>query len=282
MKNRVFNSILVIVFYIISVSIFTAFNVMGIEDTKDFNSSNENLILSINYTAPIQKELIIIYPYVVSEISIIQNYNFSLEENICFLNSTKNKVVTNTTNDDEHWAYDCAIMLLNVGIIEGYEDGSLKLEKYITREEAATVMSRAMKYYDGKNIKVVPDDYNTPYFDMILSGWSKQYIDFATYNEIFDGYKDKTFKKNKCISRQEVSKIVAKVFQPNNYDIDNFELDFLDKEKIEEWAYNYVEQLVYNNVIKGYPDNTFRPNSEITRAEFFTIICKELNLHSQH
>lgn len=38
------------------------------------------------------------------------------------------------------------------------------------------------------------------------------------------------------------------------------------------WAFNHIADLYKFNIIKGYGDNTFKPNKKITRAEMATII----------
>ncbi|MBE0340168.1 hypothetical protein E4V51_01895 [Paenibacillus sp. 28ISP30-2] len=38
------------------------------------------------------------------------------------------------------------------------------------------------------------------------------------------------------------------------------------------WAYKYIAEMVNRKVISGYPDNKFRPNNTITRAEFAKIM----------
>lgn len=40
------------------------------------------------------------------------------------------------------------------------------------------------------------------------------------------------------------------------------------------WAKSQVEKLVKKGIISGYPNNTFCPDNEITRAEFITILVK--------
>lgn len=52
-------------------------------------------------------------------------------------------------------------------------------------------------------------------------------------------------------------------FSVNFPDLDNFK-----------WAETSIQNMVLNGYIKGYPDGTFRPNGEITRAEFVTILNK--------
>ena len=40
------------------------------------------------------------------------------------------------------------------------------------------------------------------------------------------------------------------------------------------WAKNAIYNLQYSNIIKGYPDGTFRPNKPVTRAEFAVLMCR--------
>ena len=42
------------------------------------------------------------------------------------------------------------------------------------------------------------------------------------------------------------------------------------------WAYNAVETLVNKGIISGYPDKTFKPENNITREEFVTVLVKYL------
>jgi hypothetical protein len=47
------------------------------------------------------------------------------------------------------------------------------------------------------------------------------------------------------------------------------------------WAQQEIQKLMDRNVIGGYPDGTFRPNGQITRAEFAAILVKALNITPQ-
>ena len=42
------------------------------------------------------------------------------------------------------------------------------------------------------------------------------------------------------------------------------------------WAYAYIAELYADGILKGYPDGTFRPNANMTRAEFTTLLVKAL------
>ncbi len=44
------------------------------------------------------------------------------------------------------------------------------------------------------------------------------------------------------------------------------------------WAAQMIERLSEQNIIAGYPDNTFKPNNNITRAEFTRMLSLALGL----
>lgn len=50
---------------------------------------------------------------------------------------------------------------------------------------------------------------------------------------------------------------------------------FTDLSK-EYWAYPQIMQLAQENIVVGYPDGSYKPDAEITRAEFATMVVKAL------
>lgn len=171
-----------------------------------------------------------------------------------------------------HWAHDCIVTLLDHGIITGYEDGTIKPDNFITRVEAAALVSRALKLEQESNAYL--------YYIDDISIWAQGYVAVATKKGIFTGYPDKTFKADRFISREEMTTVLVRAFLADQNN--NIQLEFLDKDEIGSWALGYVKLGVKNEVITGYPDGTFKPKNSITRAEAFTIICKLLGYHIEH
>ena len=52
---------------------------------------------------------------------------------------------------------------------------------------------------------------------------------------------------------------------------------FADNNQIADWAKAAVAATSGKNIISGYPDNTFRPKANATRAEAVAVIVKTLN-----
>lgn len=192
-----------------------------------------------------------------------------------------------------HWAHDCIIALLDNKKIQGYPHEKMTIEDYrngavmpevyvieavkpnefITRAEAAMLVGKALGL-EEKNGE------NTGYVDSIPK-WAKGYIISTTEADVFTGYPFKVFKPNNYITREEMIAVLTRAFELK-LEKEGFELTFKDKEKIAKWAENYVKAGYHNQVITGYPDNTYKPKNNITRAEAFTIICKLLGYHEQH
>lgn len=51
-----------------------------------------------------------------------------------------------------------------------------------------------------------------------------------------------------------------------------FAKDFSDMPS-SHWAYQYIDKLSNDGVINGYEDGSFRPDKEVTRAEFFKLVA---------
>jgi hypothetical protein len=44
------------------------------------------------------------------------------------------------------------------------------------------------------------------------------------------------------------------------------------------WAEAWVEQLAIKGITSGYPDGTYRPENQVTRAEMAVFLVKSFNL----
>ena len=47
------------------------------------------------------------------------------------------------------------------------------------------------------------------------------------------------------------------------------------------WSNQYINELANKNIVKGFPDNTYKPDEDITRAEFAVILKKAFSLKEE-
>ncbi len=173
-----------------------------------------------------------------------------------------------------HWAHDCIIALIQHGIIKGYPDGTIRPEQEITRAEAAILLvnSQDLQNYELQN-------QVSPYSDE-LPAWAERAILICFEKGLMKGYPDGSFKPDQHITRAEMCVALINAY-PQVKEPD-FTLGFADKESIPDWAWVYIEAAAANQIVSGYPDNTFQPGSLIKRGEAFSIICRLKGYHNEH
>ncbi|MBR5236628.1 MAG: S-layer homology domain-containing protein [Clostridia bacterium] len=171
-------------------------------------------------------------------------------------------VYTDTAN---HWAKDYIGALSERGIFKGYEDGSFKPDLGITREEIAVALTRAM-YMEKAAEKAKANDFTD--VDKIAA-WAKGSVNLTVNAGVFKGYDDGSFKPQKTIIREEMVAVIIRMFSTN---ISTTKLTYTDTHTIGDWAKGYVEKASTLSIVVGYPDGSFQPKNNITRAEAAKIL----------
>lgn len=165
---------------------------------------------------------------------------------------------------NEHWAEESIETLKNIGILKG-TDNMANPDKNITRGELAAFIGRAFLNVDMSSFKSYFSDVKT---DHIFA----PYISAAYESGIINGVGNGKFMPEKNVTREEISIMISRL--DNIPDITS-QVNFQDIKS----DYKYISNIrkVYgNNILDGYPDNTFRPYNNATRAECAKIILKTM------
>ena len=112
-------------------------------------------------------------------------------------NSLLKKENNFTDVDSARWSNTAVSTMANYGTIVGYEDGSFRPEKAITRAEFVAMTAR---FYDLEEAEAS--------FTDISGHWAEEYIQSAVAKGWINGYEDGTFKPDKNITRAEAMTIV--------------------------------------------------------------------------
>ena len=161
-----------------------------------------------------------------------------------------------TLNKKDHVAY-----------IIGYEDDTVRPENNITRAEVATIFFRLLTDDSRARYWSQTNDFS----DVSSSDWFNNAVSTMANAGILTGYPDGTFKPNAPITRAEFAAIAAR-FSDVSY---NGSCSFTDVAKTH-WAADEIALAEHLGWITGYPDDTFRPGRNITRAEAMTLINRVL------
>lgn len=176
-----------------------------------------------------------------------------------------------------HWAYYAIQYLAERGIMTGYPDGSFKPGNPLRREETAVLLTRLF------GIQGVQSD--TPsYKDVTSKDWSYPYIEVIKKTKTMaDLTLDDVFKPDAYITRIEfvsiqIRALAMKYFADNIHrdEIQDSIMEFSDYAQIPTWAKGYLTVALRSKTIKGYPDGTFQPNRNLSRAEIAYLLYEML------
>ena len=163
-------------------------------------------------------------------------------------------------NIDDHYAY-----------MKGYPDKTFGPDKPMTRAEVTMMFARLLKERPEKGRK-----YIMPYKDIKENQWYAYAVTFMSEKKLVSGYPDGTFKPNKPITRAEFASIASRF---DRLATNNADLKFSDVRK-SHWAYKVIGSAEAKGWISGYPDGTFKPEKNITRAEVVSLTNRILNRYA--
>lgn len=160
-----------------------------------------------------------------------------------------------------HPNYTAITTLHEQGIINGYEDGSFKPERTVTRAEMLKIVLLAMRV---EPIAEPPTQFN----DLQPGVWYEAYIGTATKLGIVGGYGDGSFQPNRVVTRVEGLKILLNAKKvlltaPTTQ-------TFTDV-PINEWYAPYVQYVVDHHLL-DIPGNTFGKDEGLRRKDIAQMI----------
>ena len=101
------------------------------------------------------------------------------------------------------WYYAAVSTLSNMGILNGYNDGTFRPNNTITRAEFAKI---AVCFYDYRNIQATNN-----FVDVKDGAWYENYVAIAAEIGLIEGYSNHTFRPNNSITRAETCTIVNRM-----------------------------------------------------------------------
>ena len=159
-------------------------------------------------------------------------------------------------NTTDHFAY-----------IVGYGNGEVRPQNNITRAEVATIFFRLLT----DDVRDENLTKTNRYSDVAATSWYNTAVSTLSSMGIITGYPDGTFRPNAAITRAEFAAIAARF----DHDGDKTTAKFSDIAT--HWAKDEISIAYNNGWITGYPDGTFGPQRDITRAETMTLVNRVLN-----
>ncbi len=165
-----------------------------------------------------------------------------------------------------HWAEEIIEKWMNSGYIKGYPDGQFKPEEFVTRAEFICMVNTFFKFTERGEIKFTDVGKDSWYYEEVEKAYKAGYI---------IGISETEFAPEKNITREEAATIVYRLLNlQENKSSGNI---FTDSYLVSDWAKGYVKAAAENKIIKGYEDNSFRPQKNIKRGEALLFLDRALN-----
>ncbi len=153
----------------------------------------------------------------------------------------------------DHWANEFISNLVQDNIISGYPDGNFYPNNQIKVSEITKLIINSL----GETIE-----------NSDLGEWYIPYVNKAKELGIIIEGEFNTYDRN--ITRAEMCRMVVRAL---NEVASYGNTTFADDDEIPAEFKCYIKKAVELNIINGYPDNTFKPDNTVTRAEASKIIA---------
>jgi hypothetical protein len=166
-----------------------------------------------------------------------------------------------------HWARENITYLYFKGITGGFPDGTFRPNATVTRAQLAAMLVRAKGL-----TRASPAPGENPFADLKAGHWGYADILAARQAGIIGGYADGTFQPDRPVNRAEIAAMLDRAFglagtrEPVSFS------DVAAKH----WAKAHIDALAKAGITAGYPDRTFKPGSNATRAEVAAFISRAL------
>jgi len=162
-----------------------------------------------------------------------------------------------------NWAEKQMMEWIGKGLIQGFQDGTIRPNALISRIEFITLVNRLFAYKGTDNIffKDVPN-----------SAWFAPEVRAAAQAGFVQGYPDGSFQPSKSLLRVEAAVMLSKLV-PLMVREDEIPLQqFRDQDSVPSYGRAPLGALLDSGYVQGFTDQTIRPSKPLTRAEAVVLL----------
>ena len=161
-----------------------------------------------------------------------------------------------------HWAKENITEMHKLEIINGFDDGSFRPDKNVTRAEFVKMLVNALNYGTSGECS---------FADVPVNAWHYGYISSAVEKGVVSGISQSEFGPDMNITRQDAAVMVYRAI--NGGDGTDMYTSYNDMHEVSDYAYEAVGGLSASGMLTG-SDGYFRPKNSITRAEAATLLLR--------
>ncbi|WP_099187510.1 S-layer homology domain-containing protein [Tepidibacter mesophilus] len=178
--------------------------------------------------------------------------------------------------DEYEWAQSSIERMSLKGIIKGISDNEFSPSKNVTKIESLAMIIRTMGWDDEANecLDLIKKGKKDDKLEEKLQDWGKGYIEVALDKGIIDEVDIWQDNFTTPATRQEVAKYIIRAlgYEEEAQKYMKEDLRFKDTSAVQIGNVGYIYLIDKKEIMAGYPDDTFRPNQSVKRAEMAKLI----------
>lgn len=163
------------------------------------------------------------------------------------------------------WVQESVDKLSSWGVITRSDSSAQRLNARITRAEFTAMVNRAYGYSDTTE---------TPFTDVPAYAWYADDIAIGYNAGYFSGTTETTASPNEQLTREQAITLLGRNMRLP--ETTGEVTQFSDGRTFSNWSKGYIKSAVDGGMVNGYDDGTFRPRSNITRAEMIKLLADSL------
>lgn len=175
-----------------------------------------------------------------------------------------------------HWSEKDIRKLVEKGYMKGYEDGSFRPDKAVTRAEFAELIVKTLglKATDSSTAAIEEKQFK----DVKSGAWYYPSVSVAVEAGIVKGYPENEFLPDQKITRQQMATMLMRAIGTKGNFLEEAQLNFKDSNMIHSDHKKDVQKIVYLRIMVGNPENLFNPTSSATRGETATVLSRMIDI----
>lgn len=167
------------------------------------------------------------------------------------------------------------VSLYEMGLIKGTALTKYEPDRDITRAEFMAMIVRAKNKLSHITLHTSPSTINLTFEDINEKAWYMPELIEAMKSVYVKGYSTVKFAPEEVVNREQASKMIVNAAVGDiTKEINTKLFPFTDSIYISKWATGSIQQGWDKGLILGYPDHSFKPKKNLTRAEAATLIYR--------
>ncbi|MFD1991703.1 S-layer homology domain-containing protein, partial [Paenibacillus nicotianae] len=168
------------------------------------------------------------------------------------------------------WANKDILKLMSLNIVQGDTAGSYNPQQAVNRYEMAVMLAKVLRLdIPTVSSASIPTDNAMP-------AWAEPYVKAVSEQGIMVG-DNNGFNGTRSITREQLATMIGRML-PESTLSSTTSVTYKDAKKVSSWATQGVGKVNELGLMSGYPDQTFRPNQEVTREEMAAVLSKLVDI----